>query len=210
MRDVAVIARPGDLDELGRRHGLAPGLGPGPEHEVHVHVPAEPLGRAHLDRVDDDPASVPCPEDLGHGVSEPHGVKELPADRVEVDGLQHLLQALGRGLVRAALAVRLHGPGPGGHGVQPLVQGGLAPLVPQDVAVLQQDPGVLVVVVGVAGPFLGVGRQLADVRAGDLPGRRIFRDSFFRHDDPSRELQPNCGRRRPCLTPPGDRTVAEW
>ena len=107
-------------------------------------------------------------------------MQELPAYRVEVEGLKLHLEALGGGLVVRAVAAGLDHPRSRDRGVEALIEGGLAALVAQDVAVDAQRVALVAPGIGVTRGLPRVRRELADILleapgdagGGDLAGDR--------------------------------------
>ena len=110
-------------------------------------------------------------------------MQELPAYRVEVDGLKLHLEVIGGGLVFRAVAAGLDLPRPRDRGVEALIERGLAALVAQDVAVDAQRLALVAPGIGVTRGVPRVRRELADILleapadtgGGDLAGGRRVR-----------------------------------
>ena len=173
MGQVAVLAGTAEHHELARRQRVAQGAGVGAEQGLTLRRPAEAVGRADHEAVQHDPIARAGPERLGDGVAVPDPVQELAADRVEADAFELAGEVVGRGAIVRPVAGGLDRPGPRDGGIEALVEGRLAALVPQDVAIDAECRALVAEPVGVAGRLARVERKLTDVgleAAGDAGG----------------------------------------
>ena len=110
----------------------------------------EAVRRAHHEAVEYDTVSVAGPERLGDGVAVPDPVQELAADRVEAHARELAGEVDRRGAVFRRISAGLDRPGPRYGSVEALVEGRLAALVPQDVAIDLERVAFVAVAIGVA------------------------------------------------------------
>ena len=180
MRQIAVLAGPGEDHEFSGWQLLAIGVAFGAQERRAGGRPAEAIGRAHDQIGEHDAAFVAAPDRLGDGVAIPDAVQQLAANRVEVEGVELRGQVLGGVAVAAFFAAGLDRPWARDRGVETLIERGLAALVAQDVAIDAQRIAIVAPRIGIAGGLPWVGRELADilleaaanVGGGDLAGRR--------------------------------------
>ena len=193
MRQVAVLAGAAEDDEFSAWQRRAEGLGLGAEQGLAFRRPAEAVRRADHEAVEHDTVSVAGPERLGDGVAVPDPVQELAADGVEADARELAGEVVRRGAVFRCIAAGLDRPGPRDGGVEALVEGRLAALVPQGVAIDLERVAFVAVAIGVARRLARVERQLADIgleAAGDAGGGDLAQGRPRRHARAGGREQP--------------------
>ena len=120
-------------------------------------------------------------------------MQELAANGIEAHAFQLADEVVGRGAIVRPIATGLDCPGPRDGGIETLVEGRLAALVPQDVAVDAERRALVAVALGIARGLTRVERKLADVRleaAGDAGGGDLAIGRPHRHAGAGGREQP--------------------